>query len=534
VISGTQAVRTPTDYFRYEIAVIDASKSNTDSLQTPGGNRSASLIAAEDHAFLMEDQWIAPLPEVQEASEGAAPDELIVYYLDMVPFRKDARDPASSLPREDVPDYVGTELVPRMVEAFRVQTDDWDFPWYRAWTSYRPGEDAERLSVALSDGRTWFHGRAPLRGNSAISLKVAGGHGHYDTLTDGLMSTFHHEVFHNLQRNINQNSGGDGIIDGAEHAWKFFSEGTAVLASSVGQPHLQFTWFERAYIAEANRFIGYSTLFTDLNRSYERLFPYHAAVYWRFLYERCGRTKEGSLDAAAGMRVIQRVLTILYSGDVVDISTSTDLIGALPEIMDRALSGSPCPFDTHAESLAAFSRAVYALRLKDGRCAAAGVPAGCGFYDPHNLYYDPPVSKVTYSGADQLHAGEIPSSFGVDFVEVILHPPADGQPLTLVFHAAPGSAAEFSVQVWELKDPGESRRPRPVSTEEAGPRILETTSPGAQLSHVIPAIDIAESDMLGLVITRVDANERLDPVGEYTIALRLAESDPSLTAVYGP
>jgi hypothetical protein len=509
VISGTKTIAAPTDYFRYDVAVIAAS----DPI-------SASQASAGDHAFLMENQWIAPLPEVREATDGAAPDELIVYYLDMVPFRKDSGDAATWLARADIPEYVRTELVPQMVEAFRVQSDDWGFSWYPAWTSYRGGEDTERLSVALSDGRTWFHGRAPLRGHSGISLKVAGGHEHYDTLTDGLMSTFHHELFHNLQRNINQDSGGDGVIDGADHAWKLFSEGTAVVASSVGQPHLQFTWFERAYIAQANRFIGYSALFTDLNRSYERLFPYHAAVYWRFLYEQCGRTKEGSLDPAAGMEVIRRVLTILYSGDVVDISASTDLIGAIPDIMDRALSGSACPFDTHAESLAAFSRAIYALRLEDGRCAAPGIPVGCGFYDPHNLYYDPPVSKAIYPKADQGYAGDIPSSFGVDFVDVTLDPGADGGALTLELDAAPGAAAQFAVQVWELKDRGEGAELRPVATPRAGPKLLQETDRGEGLTYVIPAIDIDESNRLGVIITRVDANEHLDSLGEYTILMR--------------
>jgi hypothetical protein len=474
-----------------------------------------------DHAFLMENQWVAQLPEVLEATDGAAPDELIVYYLDMVPLRRDPRDRATWLPREDVTDYVGSELVPQMVKAFRVQTDDWGFPWYEAWTSYRGGEDAERLSVALSDGRTWYHGRAPLRGNSAISIRVSGGdNSMYDTLADGVMSSFHHELFHNLQRNINLNSGGNGSIGGTENAWQLFSEGTAVLGSSVGQPDLQFTSRTRSYVRNANRFLGNGRLVNQLNTSYRTIPPYQAAMYWRFLYEQCSLTQDGGLDSASGMEVIRRVLTILYSGEVVDISTSTDLVGALSEIVDRALSGSPCPFGTHAESLAAFTRALYALRLTDGRCVAPESPAGCGFYDPQYLYYAPATSKVTYSGVDEQHANEIRTAFGVDFVDVLLDPAADGRPLTLSLRAASGTAAEFSVQVWELRDPGEGQRPQPAPTLVAGPTPLETVEPGGELAYVTASIDTKESNRLGLIITRVDARERLDPIGGYTLFIR--------------
>ena len=92
---------------------------------------------SEDYAFLMENQWIARLPEVRETSPGAAPDELIVYYMRHGPLSPQCLRPATWLPREDVTDYVGTELLPQMVEAFRVQSDEWGFPWTPAWISYR-------------------------------------------------------------------------------------------------------------------------------------------------------------------------------------------------------------------------------------------------------------------------------------------------------------------------------------------------------------------------------------------------------------
>ncbi|MBN2390704.1 MAG: hypothetical protein JXR84_08275 [Anaerolineae bacterium] len=130
VISGGGMTATPTDYFRYDITVTDASRSADDPLQA----------FSADYALLMENQWVARLPEVQEEAVGAAPDDLVVYYCDMFPFRQSPHDPATWLLRKEVTDYVGTELVPHIVKAYRVQTDVWGFPWYDAWTSYRPDE----------------------------------------------------------------------------------------------------------------------------------------------------------------------------------------------------------------------------------------------------------------------------------------------------------------------------------------------------------------------------------------------------------
>jgi hypothetical protein len=513
VISGTEPIATPTDHFRYDISVTDVDHPLADPLHAFG----------EDYAFLMENQWIAPLPEVQETSTGAAPDELVVFYCDMFPFQKSIVDLTTWLLREDVTDYVRTALIPQMVEGFRVQTDAWGFPWYHTWTSYRPGEEPERLSVALADGRTWFHGLAPSRGHSGISICVRGGeNAHYDTLADGIMSAFQHELFHSLQRNINQNYGGNGDVDGKDDAWEFFAEGTAMLASAVGQPVVQFarTSGPRTYTSSANNFVaGDGLIGRNLNTSYERMSPYHGAVYWRFLYEQCGGMKDGLEDPGAGMQVIRRALDILYSADVVDISSSTDLVRTLPQIMDRALAGSSCPFQTHAESLEAFARAIYALRVDGGRCIGPGTPAGCGFYDPHNLYRDPPLSTITYSGAGQEYSDGIVSSFGMDFVDVILDLAADGQPLTLEFHGTPGTDAEFDVQIWQLMDSEAGTRPRRVGAAAIPSEVPGRVNPDSRLVYTIPAIDRTATNRLGLIITRIDAAESSDPVGAYTVVL---------------
>ena len=391
VLTNTGTISTPTDYYRYDLFLTDAHNPAT----------SPRHVFSRDYAFLMENQWVVRLPDVQEASVGAAPDGLVVYYCDMFPFRRDTQDPRTWLPRKRVAEYVRAELIPAMIHAYRVQTDVWGFPWYEEWTSYRPGGDGERLSVALADGETWFHDEAPRQGHAGISLNVSPGKVEYDTLTDGLMSIFYHELFHSHQRNIYQHHGGHGRVGGTKNAWDSFAEGTAVLAASVGQPDIEFSQTQglRAYTFHARVFFGRAGRSPgDLNKSYEGMYPYDLVAYWRFLYEQCGGMSCQGEDPAAGMQVIRQVLNVLYAGDVVDISASPDLVEAMPIIMTQALEDSSGPFKTYEESLQDFAGAVYALRLERGRCTEPGFPTGCGFYDPQELYDDPPYSTVLYAG----------------------------------------------------------------------------------------------------------------------------------------
>ena len=505
VESDGRIIVTPTDYLRYDVTVI--------------GTEAHSLSA--DYALLIENQWIAPLPKVAENAPGAAPDELIVYYCDMFPFRKSTHEPPSWVRRDEVTAYVGKELLPRMVEAFRVQSEEWGFTWHEAWTSYRREDGRRRLSVALTDGRTWFHGEAPDGGHSGISLRVSdGNNAPFATLTDGLLSTFHHELFHNWQRSISLHSGGDGDVDGTENAWRFFSEGTAVLAASVGQPRGQFTQTlpGRTYMTSANGFVwrgGSSAV--ELNVGYGELDPYEAAIYWRFLYEQCG---EGDIHhPTAGMQVIQRVLTVLYSGRVVDIRSSTDLVTALPAIMDQALAGSSCPFQTYEDSLIAFARAIQGLRWMEGRCVEPSLPTGCGFYDPYSQYYVPPVSTIAYTAPDQTYQDQIGSSFGIDLLDVQVEASAAKEPLIIEFRPPAGSNAVFSVEIWQLPaSVGAGARERVFAGVVQAEALMEMDAHG-DLSYVVPAAYLDAPYTLNLVITRLDAWESLDPAGEYSIAL---------------
>jgi hypothetical protein len=483
----------------------------------------------------MENQWIVPLPQVAEASAGAAPDELIVYYCDMFPFRQSPTDPTTWLRRAEITQYVHSQLIAAMVQAFQLETDVWGFPWHPEWTPYR-SEGDRQLSVALADGAIWFHGKAPGlggRGNESISINVGHANVEYSTLTDGLMSTFYHELFHNLQRNILQHYGGSAALANANSRWLFLIEGTADLASSVAQPDVQFSqsWGLRTYAADAGRFVGSEGISEgDLNGSYDKMIAYDAAAYWRFLYENCGGMDQGVENSAIGLEVIRRVLIALSQESSADADASLDPVQRMPEIMDKALAGSSCRFRTYAESLHSFARAIYELRLEGGRCVEPASPIGCGFYDPKGLYPNPPAFTIPYSGTmttyaegDQPYPAGIPSSFGIDLVDVALDPDLDGRPLIVEFHGASRAESDFTVQVLYLMDGMDGSKPRLVATQPVPAAIRTAAKPDGHTLLVIPQIDIAEYDRLGLVITRIDAKESLDASGAYTITLREPE-----------
>jgi hypothetical protein len=213
----------------------------------------------------------------------------------------------------------------------------------------------------------------------------------------------------------------------------------------------------------------------------------------------------------------RQALVTLYSNEIVDIRTSTDVVSHLPVIMDRALAGAACPFKTYRESLNAFARALYALHVEDGRCTSLSQPNTCGLYDPNHLYNSPTTSRVTYIGipltydaAVQSYPAGIQSSFGVDFVEIDLDPSTDGQPLAVEVHGAPGAAAVFDVQVWALIVDGNQLIP-------VGEAILLKTDVEGRVLHTLPALDSRTMQRLAVIITRVDAEEHVDPVGAYTL-----------------
>ncbi|MEA3336947.1 MAG: hypothetical protein U9R25_13630 [Chloroflexota bacterium] len=512
--SESLSITTPTDYYGLRISFFDHQAAEP------------SEIIEIDHAFLLENQWVAQLPKVREETPGAAPDALIINFCDMFPFQKDNWQPAGRLLRQDVPRYVATELVPAMIEAVRLQSNDWGFTWHEAWTSWRSGPDRENLSVALSDGETWFHGVAPARANSTISIRVTGGSNtSYDTLTDGIVAAFHHELFHSLQRSLHQALGGNGDINGLEDAWDFFIEGTAVMVTSVAQPEIEFSrsFGYRAYAARANAFLGgIGSSDSRLNTSYEELNPYQAALFWRFLYEKCGGMANGREDPGAGMAIIKNALAALFDGGTIDIATSAELVTQMKSVMDRALERTPsCPFSTFEDSQRQFSIALYTLRLDRGRCQQPGRSDGCELYDPNHLYKQPSTSKLVFTGEPLVFGREsqpipagIPNSFGMDFVEINLVPGITEHSLAIELSGEQTGAAVFDLQVLEIINTSGDTR------DFATARAVQSAIKDGVRRHIVlsPA---EETTGLALAITRVDNFEQLDAAGVYTLSVEL-------------
>ncbi len=491
ILSG---VETPTDYFQYSVYV---------------GDDPVPAYGPVDYAFLMENQLIRDLPDVSEESLGAAPDWLKIYYCDMFPFRAGVQ----RIDRVDVPVYVQTTFSDAVVEVFRTQTDDWGMgPWYSKWNSGRDGPDW--LSIALNESNTYYHGVA--QSDSGFAIRASGGWNvAYDNLIDGQMSTFHHEHFHNLQQNISLHLANHLYVGGIDGAWAFFSEGTAVLATSVGQPALQFSVADKyQYLSWANDFLR-----EDLNQSYTNI-ANPAALYWRFLYEQCG-----------GMEVISRSLTALYTPDIVDVRSDA-IAQKMPAVMDRALEEASCSFlnpaDTdhtpYEQSLLAFSRANYALRLENGRCDAPGTPVGCMYYDPHRKYFTPTLTyEIVYTGTEIPHSDQITSSFGMDFVDVVLDPATDLQPVEVEVYGAAGADAQFNVQIWKLTTGTVGLKRYPLHIIE--PEVLMPDGNG-HFVYTIDTIDTKQYNRLGLIITRIDSDEMDDPIGVYTVTVKPGDSIP--------
>jgi hypothetical protein len=283
------------------------------------------------------------------------------------------------------------------------------------------------------------------------------------------------------------------------------------------------------YGRAANRFsaLRLNSSYADLEA--EPVHKYDAALYWRFLYEQFG-----------DMGIIRAALEEMALG------RQPDIVGSVGSVMNRAFARVNGPFETFEESLIAFWRAVYALRLANGRCAAQdAVKCGGLFFDPQLMYAEPSLeawldyngdrlarhnfaptgSGMAYSnvgvaggapvsaeGADRTYYGNIPASFGAELIQIELESAAQGRPLRVAIQGA-GKIARFHVQVWRLRT-GETRPHAIMSSPDA-----VSQNPEGVYVYLIPRVEGTQFDRLALIITRLDAGETDDPLGRYSITL---------------
>ena len=428
-----------------------------------------------------------------------------VTYATLFPFAKGLNDRLNKLPPGAVTDFIAYQFVPIIVDTWNTQFDTWGFghPIHPDWDPDKVvevfvtdppyalfgGTGTYHTSV-FKDGRPypqrrlWWHAA-----NDSFQA--------YETLEDAYRAVFAHEFFHLMQWNIILSAGC------STNRWtNVLIEGQGKFAPSVMHPETEIgsqraDGLDSEYGGAANRFLA-----LRLNSSYKDLEvdptdKYDAALYWRFLYEQ--------FDDTGVIRVALEEMACHYDPDIV---------AGIGGVMDRTFQRLDGPFRTFEESLIAFARANYALRLENGRCEAADLAACEGLYQgPKGMYVDPPLeAALLHDGSPLTYEGAIPSSFGMDFIEVALDPALQGRPLTLKFRGE-GSVARFNVEVW-LLGPG-LEKPRAVTLQ---PETVPQNQDGAHV-YMLPSLDITTYDRLALIITRLDPDEATDPTGRYSITL---------------
>jgi hypothetical protein len=133
------------------------------------------------------------------------------------------------------------------------------------------------------------------------------------------------------------------------------------------------------------------------------------------------------------------------------------------------------------------------------------------------MYADPPVeAELAYRGDRLSHAGSIPTSYGMDFVEIDLNPTLLGQAITVKVQGE-GGTARFNVEVWRL-GPGEEK-PRALT---AAPENA-AQSGNSTHEYTISGQDTTDCDRLTLIITRLDPHETADPEGNYQVTVDTAD-----------
>jgi hypothetical protein len=427
-----------------------------------------------------------------------------VTYATLFPFARGQNDLENRLSPGGVTDFIERRFAALIVDTWNTQFHTWGFgPIHPDWDRDRVVEVIVTAPpFALFDGTGTYAAFVGADGHPDPERRIwwfssNNAFQGYDSLENGCKVTFSHEFFHLVQWNVLVPTGRP------ESFWLYtLIEGQGKFAPSVQHPELEIqrdhlVMGDGSYASAANRFL---TL--RLNTSYrqleaDRASKYDFALYWRFLYEQFG-----------GMGVIRAALEgMAYHFD-------SDIVSSMESAMDAALARLDGPFHTFEESLIGFARANYGLRLGNGRCTAEN-RAECGglYQDPDGTYADPPLeAKLSYAGSPMSYDGAIPTSYGMDFIEVTLNPFLQDQPVAVTFRGG-GAVARFNVQIWKL---GSGAKPYAITLY---PEVALQNQGDAHV-YVIPQMDTTTYNRLAIIVTRVDGEESSDPVGAYTVVVQ--------------
>jgi len=125
-------------------------------------------------------------------------------------------------------------------------------------------------------------------------------------------------------------------------------------------------------------------------------------------------------------------------------------------------------------------------------------------------------AELAYDGSTNTYSGAIPTSYGMDFVEIQVDSSIQDPSLAIQFKGVE-AVARFNVQVWKLVS-GETA-PRAAAP---APEMMKQNSDGVY-TLVLSQGDATAYDRLALIITRLDPHETADVSGSYQILLAPTE-----------
>jgi hypothetical protein len=441
-----------------------------------------------------------------------------IYYATLFPYLRGQDPPDRRLSPAAVTGLIERTFVPMVADTWRIQFEEWGFgPVHADWDADNRVEIYITCPPYALFGGTGIYSRPFAPGGTPFPerriwwFSSSPAYDGYDTLENGYKVVFAHEFFHLVQWNV-------ALATVASRAgctmarWNnVLIEGQGKFAPTVQYPEIEMTGRHVSDVDSAYRSAARHYLSHRLNASYAEMerdpvYRYDAALCWRYLYEQSG-----------SMRVIRTAL------EEMACRYDPDIEAHIGEVMDAALARAGGPFDSFEESMVAFARANYSLRLADGRCTVQD-PAACAgrYYDPDELYSAPGLdANLHFSGLHLRYEGTVPAAYGIDLVEIGLDRALNGRTVRIVLQGE----GRFSVQAWQLQGgargsdapalvPGVATRPSTPHALTAQPALVEVNADGA---HIVSfaGLDTARCTRIALIVTRLDVGEG----GSYTLTV---------------